>query len=81
MTHYEPGSTRRCGRPTRRSPTSLRVAYGEFAARRLTKIQLDTSEFGSLVKFLHDQCEWDRFELEFRLKHFEGWDDVAWSEE
>lgn len=43
-------------------------------------IQLDTGSFGTLVQFLHDECEWDRFELELRIKHFEGWDTIEWSE-
>lgn len=44
-------------------------------------IQLDNSEFGALVQFLHDACEWSRFELELRIKHFEGWDDIVWRDE
>lgn len=43
-------------------------------------IQLNNTEFGSLVQFLHDECGWERFELELRIKHFEGWDDIQWRE-
>lgn len=41
-------------------------------------IQLDTGAFGALVQFLYDECEWNRFELELRIKHFEGWDTIEW---
>lgn len=41
-------------------------------------IQLDSSAFGALIRFLHDTCGWDRFELELRIKHFEGWDEILW---
>ena len=44
-------------------------------------IQLDNSEFGALVQFLHDRCEWERFELELRIKHFEGWEGIDWKNE
>jgi hypothetical protein len=41
-------------------------------------IKLDSGHFQSLVQWLYDQCDWERFELELRLKHFEGWDQVEW---
>ena len=43
-------------------------------------IQLDNGAFGDLVQFLYDECGWERFELELRIKHFEGWDNIDWSE-
>ena len=42
-------------------------------------IQLDTGSFGQLVQYLHDVCGWERFELELRIKHFEGWDSIEWN--
>ena len=44
-------------------------------------IQLDNAAFGALVQFLHDECDWERFELELRIKHFEGWDEINWRSE
>jgi len=41
-------------------------------------VKLDNGEFGSLVQFLYDKCGWERFELELRIKHFEGWDEINW---
>lgn len=43
-------------------------------------VQLNNSAFGPLVQFLHNKCNWERFELELRIKHFEGWDTVNWDE-
>lgn len=43
-------------------------------------IMLDNSEFGALVQFLYDECGWKKFELELRIKHFEGWDEIEWCE-
>jgi hypothetical protein len=37
-------------------------------------------EFGALVQFLYDECRWERFELELRIKYFEGWDEIEWDE-
>lgn len=42
-------------------------------------VQLDNSAFGALVQFLYDNCSWNRFELELRIKHFEGWDGIEWN--
>lgn len=42
-------------------------------------IQLDNSAFGQLIQFLHDECGWERLELELRIKHFEGWDTIRWN--
>jgi hypothetical protein len=41
-------------------------------------VQLDNSQFGALIQFLYDECGWDRFELELRIKHFEGWNEIRW---
>lgn len=41
-------------------------------------IMLDNDAFAALVQFLHDECGWDRFELELRIKHFEGWNTIDW---
>lgn len=42
-------------------------------------VQLDNSAFAALVQFLYDECNWERFELELRIKHFEGWDAIDWN--
>jgi|SRR5699024_5934335 len=39
-------------------------------------IMLDSSSFGELARYLHDTCSWSEFELQVRLKHFEGWDEL-----
>ena len=41
-------------------------------------LQLDNSAFGPLVQFLYDECDWERFELELRIEHFEGWESIDW---
>lgn len=41
-------------------------------------VQLDNSAFAALVQFLHDECDWERFELELQIKHFEGWNEIRW---
>lgn len=42
-------------------------------------IELNSSEFGALADVLYDECEWDPFEIESRLKHYEGWDTHEWT--
>jgi hypothetical protein len=42
-------------------------------------IELDNSKFGTLADVLHDECDWDPFEIKSRLKHYEGWDDHDWA--
>jgi hypothetical protein len=32
---------------------------------------LETDEFGALARFLHETCDWPRWRVEQRLKHFE----------
>lgn len=39
-------------------------------------IMLNSSEFGELAQYLHQECGVSEFELKIRLKHFEGWDDI-----
>lgn len=39
-------------------------------------IMLNHSEFGPLAQYLADECGWSTFELQLRLKHFEGWDEL-----
>ncbi|MCH7659702.1 MAG: hypothetical protein IH933_03685 [Euryarchaeota archaeon] len=57
------------------------VRKQEFVVDHATRgIKLDSSEFGALVQFLYDECRWERFELELRIKHFEGWDEIEWDE-
>lgn len=52
----------------------------EFVIDRGTRgIMLDNSEFDGLVQFLYDNCGWERFELELRIKHFEGWGNIDWN--
>lgn len=41
-------------------------------------LMLDNGEFDSLAQWLYRRCDWKRFELELRLKHFEGWDELDW---
>lgn len=41
-------------------------------------VQLDTGAFEGLVRYLHVECDWERAELELRIKHFEGWDLIDW---
>jgi hypothetical protein len=43
-------------------------------------IRLDPSRFEGVVRYLHTRCGWDRYELEVRIKHFEGWDLIEWEE-
>ncbi|MFB6132655.1 MAG: hypothetical protein ABEJ44_04545 [Halanaeroarchaeum sp.] len=42
-------------------------------------IELDTGGFGHLADVLYHECEWKPFEIESRLKHYEGWDDHEWA--
>lgn len=42
-------------------------------------IELDNSEFGTLADVLYHKCGWEPFEIESRLKHYEGWDDHEWA--
>jgi len=41
-------------------------------------IELDNGEFGRLAEILHDECEWEPFEIRSRLKHYEGWENHSW---
>lgn len=65
---------------------AAKVAYETVRDRTFVEdyddrgIKLDSSQFGALVQFLYDECGWERFELELRIKHFEGWDDIGWDE-
>lgn len=42
-------------------------------------IELDNGEFGALADVLYYECGWEPFEIESRLKHYEGWDDHDWA--
>lgn len=48
-------------------------------ARGKRGIELDSSEFGALADVLYYECEWEPFEIESRLKHYEGWDRHDWA--
>lgn len=41
-------------------------------------IELDHSEFGALADVLYHECQWEPFEIESRLKHYEGWQNHDW---
>jgi hypothetical protein len=41
-------------------------------------IQLDPSAFGRLADVLYHECDWKPYEIESRLKHYEGWDRHDW---
>lgn len=42
-------------------------------------IELDNSRFDELADVLFYECEWEPFEIESRLKHYEGWDEHDWT--
>ena len=42
-------------------------------------IELDNSAFGDLADVLYHECEWQPFEIQLRLKHYEGWDNHEWA--
>lgn len=42
-------------------------------------IELDNSEFGALAEILFHDCGWEPFQIESRLKHYEGWDQHDWA--
>lgn len=41
-------------------------------------IELDTSNFDRLADVLYTECHWEAWEIESRLKHYEGIDDHDW---
>lgn len=41
-------------------------------------VQLDSSAFEALIRYLYTRCGWERSELELRIKHFEGWELIEW---
>ena len=41
-------------------------------------IELDNGAFGELADVLYYECGWEPFEIESRLKHYEGWDRHEW---
>jgi len=43
-------------------------------------IELDNSNFDSLIDVLHYDCEWSKMELKTKLKHYEGWGNHDFSE-
>lgn len=42
-------------------------------------IALDNSAFGAIADILSHECGWEPFEIELRLKHYEGWADHEWA--
>ena len=42
-------------------------------------IELDNGEFGRLAEVLYHECEWEPFEIESRLKHYEGLGNHDWA--
>lgn len=58
--------------------SDLRAAsYIEHLGNR--GIRLDNSAFGALADLLYHECGWEPYEIELRLKHYEGWDDHDWA--
>lgn len=41
-------------------------------------IALDTSAFGVLAEVLYHECGWEPYQIESRLKHYEGWGNHEW---
>lgn len=39
-------------------------------------VKVNNSEFGSMIEFLHNECDWPKGDLEIRFHHFEGWDEL-----
>ena len=67
---HKGGEAKRAYETVRQQPFVLN--YGDRG------IKLDNSQFGALVQYLYDECNWERFELELRIKHFEGWENINW---
>lgn len=44
-------------------------------------VMLDSSRFGELAEYLHDNCGWPAWELRTKLKHYEGWDEHDWNDD
>jgi hypothetical protein len=42
-------------------------------------IELDASNFGALADVLYHECGWEAWEIESRLKHYEGIGDHDWA--
>ncbi|QHS17307.1 hypothetical protein [Halopenitus persicus] len=42
-------------------------------------IELDKSNFAELADVLYHECQWEAWEIESRLKHYEGLADHDWS--
>jgi len=42
-------------------------------------IELDNSHFGDLADVLFYECGWEPYEIESRLKHYEGWSRHDWA--
>ena len=54
-------------------------AESYITSRGKRGIELDNSEFGTLADVLYHECGWEAFEIESRLKHYEGWDEHEWA--
>lgn len=39
-------------------------------------VKTDNSEFGKIIQYLFDNCDWTELGLRARFHHFEGWDDL-----
>ncbi len=42
-------------------------------------IELDVTNFAELADVLHDECGWEAWEIDSRLKHYEGIEDHDWA--
>jgi hypothetical protein len=42
-------------------------------------IELDKSNFNNLAEILYHECGWEAWEIDSRLKHYEGMDNHDWA--
>lgn len=64
--------------PTARETFEALRAAGYIDDRGPRGIQLDPSAFGRLAEVLYHECGWEPYEIQSRLKHYEGWDRHEW---
>ena len=65
-------------------PTARKV-YADLRSEPYTTyrgkrgIELDKSNFGKLADILYYECGWEAWEIDSRLKHYEGLDSHGWA--
>lgn len=42
-------------------------------------VMVDSSKFGPLADFLYYECDWPTWEIQAKLKHYEGWAEHDWA--